>query len=117
MLAIRCGARKVYAVDVETVVVRTRKVISSNGLSDVVTVIGGDLLSMRTLPCVVVDVIIFDWRGRSVLDEHLLKCLYHAREMFLRGDGCGMIFPDILEVSLCGIESTALHKEKVSGTL
>lgn len=113
MFAARCGARKVYAVDAETVAIGAYEMISSNDLSDVVTVIGGDLLSMRTLPSVVVDVIMFDCRGRCVLDEYLLKCLHHAREMFLRGDGCGVMFPDVLDLSVCGFENSAIHDDKV----
>ena len=114
MFAARAGARKVYAVESSNIAMYTQQAVIDNNLGNVITVIHDDICNLRVLPCIVVDIIIFDWRGKSVLNKQMLKSIMHARDMFLRTDGFGIILPDTLKVYLCGMDYESIMQEKVS---
>ena len=109
MMAARAGARHVYTIEDTNVASYTERIIRENKLDSVVTVIRGDVISIRTLPCIVVDMILCDWREKSLLVDTYLRSVIHARNMFLRGDGKGVIIPDMLKLQICGVQIRILQ--------
>jgi hypothetical protein len=114
MFIANAGARKIYAIENSNIVIQTQQIIIDNKLDNIITIIQDDILNLKSLRCIVVDIIIFDWRGKSVLNEYMLKSIIHARNYFLRNDGFGIIFPNILKLYLCAMENQSIIKNKVN---
>ena len=85
IFAAKAGAKKVYAVEATDMAKLARRVVESNGLSDVVTVIQGMVESV-SLP-EKVDIIISEWMGYFLLRESMLDSVLLARDRFLKPGG------------------------------
>ena len=114
MLAANAGARVVYCVENSHLCAATEQIIHENGLDNVITVIKDDIMNIRTLPCVVVDIILVDWRHNSFVSESKLRSIIHARTYLLRQDGYGYIFPDSIDINICGLGNDSRNEQKVS---
>ena len=113
MLAAYAGARKVYCIEKSSIALTTEKIIQENGLDNIITVIRDDIMNIRTLPCVVVDIILVDWRHNSFVSESKLRSIIHARTYLLRQDGYGYIFPDAIDINICALGNNECVEEKV----
>ncbi|KAJ1607126.1 hypothetical protein OIY81_173 [Cryptosporidium canis] len=104
MLAAKCGAKTVFAVDGSNIALLARKIVDDNDLSDVVQVIHGRVEEIE-LPVSQVDIIISEWMGFYLLHEGMLDSVIFARDKWLNPES-GMIFPQkaSLYVSLVEIE-------------
>ena len=114
MLAAYAGARKVYCIEQDAIAESTEQMIHENGLDNIITVIRDDIMNIRTLPCVVVDIILVDWRHNSFVSESKLRSIIHARTYLLRQDGYGYIFPDSIDINICGLGNDSRNEQKVS---
>ena len=113
ILAACAGARKVYYVESDAIASSTEKIIHENGLDNIITVLRDDIMNIRTLPCVVVDIILVDWRHNSFVSESKLRSIIHARTYLLRQDGYGYIFPDAIDINICALGNNECVEEKV----
>lgn len=104
MLAAKCGAKTVFAVDASNVALLARKIVEDNDLSEVVQVIHGAVEEIE-LPVGKVDIIISEWMGFYLLHEGMLDSVIFARDKWLNPES-GLIFPEkaSLYVSLVEIE-------------
>ncbi|KAF7456531.1 putative protein arginine N-methyltransferase 6 [Cryptosporidium felis] len=91
MLAAKCGASKVYAVDGSNVSFLAKKIVEDNELSGTVQIIKG-LVEEIELPVEKVDIIISEWMGFYLLHEGMLDSVIFARDKWLNPDS-GLIFP------------------------
>lgn len=103
LLALRAGARRVHAVDMDPAVWLARDLAAENGFSDKLEVHHGSSfdLSLRE-PA---DVVIADLRGSSPLYHENLATMEDARRRLLRPDGVLMPFRDRLFVALVETEA------------
>lgn len=85
LLACQAGARKVYAIDTESVVEFGRQFAAANGISGQIEFLRGD--SRQILLPEPVDVIVSDIRGALPLFGHGIFALNDARKRFLAGQG------------------------------
>ena len=106
MLAARACARSVFSIENNALTNATIQLIHENRLDNIVTVIRDDIMNIRTLPCVVVDIILVDWRHNSFVSESKLRSIIHARTYLLRQDGYGYIFPDAIDINICALAKT-----------
>ena len=115
MLAAYAGARKVYYVEQDIPIAnRTERMIQVNQLNNIITVLRDDVMNIRTLPCVVVDIILVDWRHNSFVSESKLRSIIHARTYLLRQDGYGYIFPDAIDINICALANNNSGDVKVT---
>ncbi|MFA7174074.1 MAG: class I SAM-dependent methyltransferase [Kiritimatiellia bacterium] len=85
LFAAQAGAGHVYAVEQTQIVDVARRIIATNGFSDRITVIQGDITKVE-LP-EKVDVIVSEWLGSYAVDENLLPVVVQARERWLKPGG------------------------------
>ncbi len=85
IFAAQAGAKHVYAVERSPVAQAAREIISTNGLSDRITVIQGEMEALD-LP-EKVDVIVSEWLGGYGVDENLLPIVIQARDRWLKPNG------------------------------
>lgn len=85
LFAARAGAARVYAVEQTSIAELARELIASNGLSEVVEVIQGDIGEID-LP-EKVDVLVSEWLGGFGIDEGMLVPVVTARDRWLKPDG------------------------------
>ncbi len=85
LLAARAGAAKVYAVEQTSIASLARRLIASNGFSDIVEVIPSDLVDVE--PPEQVDVLVSEWLGGFGIDEGLLEPVLIARDRWLKPEG------------------------------
>jgi len=88
MFCARAGAAKVIAVDNSDIIDKTRAIIKTNDLSNVITCVKGKIEEI-TLPDGIekVDVIVSEWMGYCLLYEAMLDSVLHARDRYLAPDG------------------------------
>ncbi|GAX72983.1 hypothetical protein CEUSTIGMA_g435.t1 [Chlamydomonas eustigma] len=102
MICAQAGARHVYAVDgSEGAATAAKQVILSNGLSDRVTVIYGDVEAGLRLK-EPVDVIVSDCLGPMLLGGGMLRALAIAKRTLLKPGG--IVLPDIADLYVAGID-------------
>jgi SAM-dependent methyltransferase len=85
-LAVKAGARKVYAIESMDIIRLAEEIGYANGMSKKITFIKGDSRSVA-LP-EKVDVILSEILGHCVLDENMLDSIIDAKLRFLKNDGC-----------------------------
>lgn len=85
LLACKAGARKVYAIDMESVVEFGRQFAAANGMSDRIEFLRGD--SRQLLLPERVNVIVSDLRGALPLFSQSILALNDARKRFLAEQG------------------------------
>ncbi len=76
MLAARCGAARVYAVESMPIAGLARQLVAANGLEDRVLVLQRDLRQME--PAAQVDLIVSDFMGRFLVDDEMLPVVERA---------------------------------------
>ena len=80
--AAQAGAKKVYAVEATAMAVHARKLVTANGLDEVVEVIQNSVEEVA-LP-EQVDIIISEWMGYFLLRESMFDSVIKARDKFLK---------------------------------
>ena len=85
LLAARCGARRVYAVEGSDLALTLPDVMEANGVSSVVTVLHGRVEDVE-LP-EKVDVLVSEWMGFHLLHEDMLSSVLRARDAWLKPHG------------------------------
>ena len=85
IFAARAGAARVYAVEQTSVAVLAQELAAANGVSEIVTVIQGDVTDVE-LPQRV-DVIVSEWLGGFGIDEGMLVPVVAARDRWLEPSG------------------------------
>ena len=101
LLACKAGARKVYAIDTESVVEFGRQFASDNGFADRIEFLRGD--SRRILLPERANVILSDIRGALPLFGQAIHALNDARRRLLAEDGIMIPEQDRLFVSLAEV--------------
>jgi protein arginine N-methyltransferase 1 len=109
MLAARCGARKVYAVEKCSIAGIARQIISLNGFDGQIEVIE-DAIEDVALP-EQVDVIVSEWMGYCLLYESMLLNIIVARDRFMRPGGT--MFPSRARLVIAGIEDANYRQKKL----
>lgn len=110
MFAVKAGAKHVYSVDMSSIIVKAKEIVSLNGLDDKITLIQGKLEDIQ-LPVEKVDIIISEWMGYFLLFESMLDTVLYARDKYLEKDG--LIFPDKCSMYIAGIEDGHYKNEKI----
>lgn len=101
LLACKAGARRVYAIDLDSVVDFGRQLAAANGFSDQVIFMRGDSRQIH-LP-ERVNVIVADVRGVVPLSSHAVDTLEDARDRFLAPGGhlipsCDTLYAAVVEL-------------------
>jgi protein arginine N-methyltransferase 1 len=108
MLACRCGAGRVYAVEVSEVIQLAREIAAANGFGDRITFLETKSRDV-TLP-ERADVIVSDLRGSLPLFEHTLPALADARKRLLAPGGVLVPLRDDLQVAV--IEAPEFYEKR-----
>lgn len=108
--AAKAGAKKVYAVEASKMYKNAKKVVESNGFSDIIAVIHGRVETIE-LP-EKVDIIISEWMGIFLLYESMLNSVIRARDKWLKKDG--LIFPCEANMYLSPIVFDNWYEERIS---
>jgi protein arginine N-methyltransferase 1 len=109
LLAAKCGARKVYAVERTAMADYAAEIVALNGFSGQIEVIRGAVEDIR-LP-EQVDVILSDWMGFCLLYETMLPAVIIARDRFMRPGGT--MFPSRAKLFMVGIEDHEYRGQKI----
>jgi len=110
MLACQSGARRVYAIEPDDVILLAREIASENGFGERIKFVQ-DLSSRITLP-EQVDVIISDLRGILPLFQHHLPSIIDARRRFLAPGGTLIPQHDVLWAAV--VEASDVYNTYVS---
>jgi type I protein arginine methyltransferase len=86
MFAAKSGAKRVVGVDRSDIILKAKKIVQSNHLDDVVTLIQGKVEEV-VLPVEKVDIIISEWMGYFLLYESMLDTVIYARDKWLKPQG------------------------------
>jgi SAM-dependent methyltransferase len=110
MLACQSGARRVYAIEPNEVILLAREIASENGFGERIRFVQ-DLSSRITLP-ERVDIIVSDLRGILPLFQHHLPSIIDARRRFLAPGGTLIPHHDVLWAAV--VETSDLYNTYVS---
>ncbi|KAG2740413.1 S-adenosyl-L-methionine-dependent methyltransferase [Suillus brevipes Sb2] len=114
LLAVKSGAKHVYAVDASDITERAEQIVKANGLENVITLIQGKVEEIF-LPGGVEDVdiiIISEWMGYALLHESMLDSVLQARDRFLKPEG-GVMAPRQCRIIFGLCEGSEILKERV----
>ena len=100
IIAARCGARKVHAVESMPIHQAAQALVSANGVSDRVVIHNADVRSMAAIEPV--DVIISDFMGRWVLDDQMVGAIRTAVERWLKP--AGVVIPSHVKMLAAPVE-------------
>ena len=109
LIAARTGAKKVYLVEPERVILAAAKVAKENNLSEKIECFQTKIEGLE-LPQPV-DVIISVFTGNFLLQEDLLPSLFYARDKHLAKKG--RLIPDQAKMFVQPISSAKLFNEKI----
>jgi SAM-dependent methyltransferase len=107
MLAARCGAQHVHAIDQANVVQVARNLVKHNGLEDRVTVLEGNAKDLDLGHRV--DVIVSEWLGQMAFEENMLGDVLRARDVNLKPGG--KMLPSGVEVLFAPISDAELYEQ------
>jgi SAM-dependent methyltransferase len=107
-LALRAGARRVYAIERHPIVRLARAVAAENGYGDRVTFVEGD--SRRVKLPERADVIVSDLVGPLGIDPEMAESLVDARRFLKKS---GRFLPERSEVWMAPVRAAALHRRHV----
>lgn len=110
LLAAQAGARRVFLVEPEAVVLAAQDVAQRNGFGDRVTAFRGRIEEVQ-LP-EKVDVIVSVFTGNLLFSEDLLPSLYHARDKWLKPGG--VLLPDAAQLVLAPVSAPRTHAELIA---
>ncbi|KTG06196.1 hypothetical protein cypCar_00018023 [Cyprinus carpio] len=85
MFAAKAGAKHVYGIECSSISEYSEKIIKSNHLDNVITIIKGKVEETE-LPVDQVDIIISEWMGYCLFYESMLKTVIYARDKWLEVD-------------------------------
>ena len=106
LFAAAAGAKKIIAVDDNSFLEFTEKIVEDNKLENVISVVLADIRELDEIPGDVekVDIILCDWIGDRLLNESNFDCLMYARDRWLVEGG--LIFPDLAGIYVTAMEDT-----------
>eukprot|EP01134_Creolimax_fragrantissima_P006897 CFRG6897T1 len=110
MFAARAGAKQVIGIECSGIVDVARKIVATNGLDHIVTLIQGKVEEV-TLPVDHVDIIISEWMGYALLYESMLDTVIYARDKWLVPGG--LVFPDKATMYITMIEDNDYKNQKI----
>jgi SAM-dependent methyltransferase len=110
LIAAAAGARMVYLVEPEPVVLAALEAARANGLADRITIVR-ERIEDADIP-EKVDLIVSALTGNLLFSEDLLPSLYHARDRHLQPQG--KLVPDRAELWLSPCMSEALREQYVA---
>lgn len=110
LMAAQAGARRVYLVEPEPVVLLAREFAAANGLADRVIVMQGRIEEIE-LP-EQVDVIVSVFTGNLLYSEDLLPALFHARDRYLKPGG--KLLPHRAELWCAPWHMPSLHDDRIA---
>ncbi|XP_050300718.1 protein arginine N-methyltransferase 1 [Anthonomus grandis grandis] len=113
MFAAKAGAKKVIAVECSNIVEYARKIVETNKLDHIITIVKGKVEEI-TLPDGIekVDIIISEWMGYCLFYESMLDTVLFARDKWLKPDG--LLFPDRCSLFITAIEDRQYKDEKIN---
>jgi len=113
LFAACAGAAKVLAIDENSILEYTEKIVKDNGLENIISVVFADICNLDVLPGNItkVDIILCDWIGDCLINDSHLDSLLYARNRWLV-DG-GSIFPDLAGLYITAIEDTDKVEAKI----
>jgi protein arginine N-methyltransferase 1 len=113
MFAAKAGAKRVFAVECSNIVDYARKIVETNKLDHIITIIKGKVEEIE-LPDGVekVDIIISEWMGYCLFYESMLDTVLFARDKWLKPDG--LLFPDRCSLFITAIEDRQYKDEKIN---
>ncbi|KAL0481919.1 protein arginine N-methyltransferase [Acrasis kona] len=113
IFAAKSGAKRVFAVEASNIAHTARKIISDNGLSDVITVLDERVEDIQELPFGVrqVDVIISEWMGFYLLHESMLNSVLFARDKWMSPNGT--MFPSHANIYAAPCDMRELFNDTV----
>lgn len=113
MFAAKAGAKKVFAIECSNIVDYARKIVESNRLDHIITIIKGKVEEIE-LPDGIqhVDIIISEWMGYCLFYESMLDTVLFARDKWLKSDG--LLFPDRCSLFITAIEDRQYKDEKIN---
>merc|ERR1712142_217898 len=111
MFAAKAGATKVIGIEMSNIVEHAKKIVQSNNLDSVVTIIQGKVEEVE-LPVEKVDIIISEWMGYCLFYESMLDTVLFARDKWLASDG--MLFPDKASIYMTAIEDRQYKDDKIN---
>ncbi|KAI6679595.1 hypothetical protein NL676_033476 [Syzygium grande] len=106
----KAGAQHVYAIECSQMADTAKKIVESNGFSNVITVLKGKVEEID-LPVAKVDIIISEWMGYFLLFENMLNTVLYARDKWLVNDG--VVLPDKASLYLTAIEDAEYKEDKI----
>ena len=108
--AAQAGAKKVYAVEASGMAAKAEKLVESNGLSDVITVINQRVEDVTLDERV--DVLISEPLGIALVNERMLESYVVARDRLLKPGG--KMFPDHATLFAAPFTDEGLYAEQFS---
>jgi predicted RNA methylase len=108
--AMKCGAKKVYAIDASSIVAQAELILNKNGCENVVELIHGKIEEI-ILPVKEVDLIVSEWMGYFLLCESMLETVIHARDKWLAPGG--KMFPCEAKLYLVPVYYNHYYSTKV----
>lgn len=111
LMAARLGAKRVYLVEPEDIIVVAEETVRANGLQDRVVCLQGRIEDVK-LP-EPVDIIVSVLTGNFLLTEDLLGSLFHARDTVLAPGG--VLIPDAAVMEVVPVEAPELHTLEIGG--
>jgi len=110
MMAVKAGAKHVYAVEVSGIIHIAEAIIKKNKLDSKITLLKGKMEDVK-LPVQEVDVIVCDWMGYILFHESMIETVIDARDRYLvKG---GVILPDKATMRICGIEDAEYKEQRI----
>jgi protein arginine N-methyltransferase 1 len=109
LLAAKCGARKVYAVERGAMAEYATAIVARNGFADRIEVIPRAIEDVEIPEPV--DIILSDWMGYCLFFETMLPSVIFARDRFMRPGGT--MFPSRAKLFMIGIEDREYRAEKI----
>ncbi|XP_059361021.1 protein arginine N-methyltransferase 8-B-like isoform X3 [Carassius carassius] len=110
MFAAKAGAKHVYGIECSSISEYSEKIIKSNHLDNVITIIKGKVEETE-LPVDQVDIIISEWMGYCLLYESMLNTVIYARDKWLKPGG--FMFPDRATLYVVAIEDRQYKDFKI----
>lgn len=110
LLAARLGARRVYLVEPEDVILVAEEIVKANGLQSTVRCLKGRIEDCRVPEPV--DVIVSALTGNLLVTEDLLQSLFFARDTLLKPGG--YLVPNAAFMEAVPVSAPALHAREIA---
>jgi predicted RNA methylase len=110
LIAARLGAKRVYLVEAEDILVVAEEIVSANGLQNTVQCLRGRFEDVQ-LP-EPVDIIVSVLTGNFLLTEDLLPTLFHARRTALKPGG--LLIPNAATLEAVPVSAPGFHEKEIA---